>query len=46
MTAGSTALVADNKAAEDYVIGSGDQLSIFVYRNPDLSEAGEKARQP
>ena len=31
---------ADNKPSEDYVIGSGDQLSIFVYRNPDLSEAG------
>ena len=27
------------KVADDYIIGSGDQLSIFVYRNPDLSEA-------
>ena len=32
------------KAAEDYIIGSGDQLSIFVYRNPDLSEAGVAVR--
>jgi polysaccharide export outer membrane protein len=35
---------ASNTAAEDYVIGSGDQLSIFVYRNPDLSEAGVAVR--
>jgi polysaccharide export outer membrane protein len=34
----------DNKPSEDYVIGSGDQLSIFVYRNPDLSEAGVAVR--
>jgi polysaccharide export outer membrane protein len=32
------------KAADDYIIGSGDQLSIFVYRNPDLSEAGVAVR--
>ena len=32
------------KLAEDYVIGSGDQLSIFVYRNPDLSEGGVSVR--
>lgn len=32
------------KAADDYVIGSGDSLSIFVYRNPDLSEAGVAVR--
>jgi polysaccharide export outer membrane protein len=31
-------------AAEDYIIGSGDSLSIFVYRNPDLSEAGVAVR--
>jgi polysaccharide biosynthesis/export protein len=40
-------LVVDNhapKASEDYIIGSGDQLSIFVYRNPDLSEAGVAVR--
>jgi len=32
------------KVAEDYVIGAGDSLSIFVYRNPDLSEAGVAVR--
>ena len=32
------------KAADDYIIGSGDELSIFVYRNPDLSEAGVSVR--
>jgi polysaccharide export outer membrane protein len=32
------------RAADDYIIGSGDQLSIFVYRNPDLSEAGVAVR--
>ncbi len=33
-----------SKAADDYIIGSGDQLSIFVYRNPDLSEGGVAVR--
>jgi polysaccharide export outer membrane protein len=33
-----------SKAADEYIIGSGDQLSIFVYRNPDLSEAGVAVR--
>lgn len=28
----------------DYVIGAGDTLSVFVYRNPDLSEAGVSVR--
>lgn len=32
------------RAPDDYIIGSGDQLSIFVYRNPDLSEAGVAVR--
>ena len=32
------------KKADDYVIGSGDSLSIFVYRNPDLSEGGVAVR--
>jgi polysaccharide export outer membrane protein len=32
------------KVPEDYVIGSGDSLSIFVYRNPDLSEGGVAVR--
>ena len=35
---------ASLKLAEDYVIGSGDSLSIFVYRNPDLSEGGVAVR--
>jgi polysaccharide biosynthesis/export protein len=28
----------------DYVIGAGDDLSVFVYRNPDLSEGGVAVR--
>ena len=32
------------KPADDYIIGSGDQLSVFVYRNPDLSEADVAVR--
>jgi polysaccharide biosynthesis/export protein len=32
------------KVADDYVIGSGDSLSVFVYRNPDLSEAAVAVR--
>lgn len=32
------------KVADDYVIGSGDSLSVFVYRNPDLSEASVAVR--
>ncbi len=32
------------KTADDYVIGAGDSLSIFVYRNPDLSEGGVAVR--
>jgi polysaccharide export outer membrane protein len=32
------------KGAEEYVIGAGDSLSIFVYRNPDLSEGGVAVR--
>ncbi len=35
---------SESKAADDYVIGSGDSLSIFVYRNPDLSEAALAVR--
>jgi polysaccharide export outer membrane protein len=47
------AAAADTKAdtgkaaarpSEEYVIGAGDQLSVFVYRNPDLSEAGVAVR--
>jgi len=29
---------------DQYVIGSGDSLSVFVYRNPDLSEGGVQVR--
>lgn len=35
---------AEFKKADEYVIGSGDSLSVFVYRNPDLSEAGVAVR--
>jgi polysaccharide export outer membrane protein len=45
----ATAAAAAEKASagktpDDYIIGSGDSLSIFVYRNPDLSEAGVAVR--
>ena len=36
--------VGDGKISDEYVIGAGDQLSIFVYRNPDLSEPGVAVR--
>jgi len=29
---------------DQYVIGAGDSLSVFVYRNPDLSEPGVSVR--
>lgn len=32
------------KTPDEYIIGSGDQLSVFVYRNPDLSEAAVAVR--
>jgi polysaccharide export outer membrane protein len=32
------------KVPDQYIIGSGDQLSVFVYHNPDLSEAGVAVR--
>ena len=32
------------RSPDDYVIGSGDSLSIFVYHNPDLSEGGVAVR--
>jgi polysaccharide biosynthesis/export protein len=32
------------KEPDDYVIGSGDSLSVFVYRNPDLSEPAVAVR--
>jgi polysaccharide export outer membrane protein len=33
-----------SKPPDDYLIGSGDSLSIFVYRNPDLSEGAVAVR--
>jgi polysaccharide export outer membrane protein len=33
-----------SKVPDDYIIGSGDALSIFVYHNPDLSEADVAVR--
>ncbi len=35
---------ASAKIPDDYIIGSGDSLSVFVYRNPDLSEAAVAVR--
>jgi polysaccharide export outer membrane protein len=35
---------AEAAASDEYIIGAGDQLSIFVYRNPDLSEGGVAVR--
>ena len=31
-------------ADDHYIIGAGDSLSVFVYKNPDLSEAGVAVR--
>jgi polysaccharide export outer membrane protein len=36
--------VGDPKNSDEYIIGAGDQLSVFVYRNPDLSEPGVAVR--
>lgn len=36
--------VGDGTVSDEYVIGAGDQLSVFVYRNPDLSEGGVAVR--
>ena len=35
---------ADAADQDEYVSGPGDQLSVFVYRNPDLSEGGVAVR--
>lgn len=47
-TANEAVGVAGTKSAtaapDDYVIGAGDTLSVFVYRNPDLSEASVAVR--
>lgn len=32
------------KVPDDYIIGSGDSLSVFVYHNPDLSEGAVAVR--
>jgi polysaccharide export outer membrane protein len=32
------------QSPDEYIIGAGDSLSVFVYRNPDLSEAGVAVR--
>jgi polysaccharide export outer membrane protein len=37
-------VVPAGTVAEDYIIGAGDSLSVFVYRNPDLSEGGVAVR--
>jgi polysaccharide export outer membrane protein len=42
--AGPPVVKSGSKVPDDYLIGSGDQLSIFVYHNPDLSEAGVAVR--
>ena len=36
--------VDNGKGSDEYIIGAGDQLSVFVYRNPDLSEGGVAVR--
>jgi polysaccharide export outer membrane protein len=41
---GTAAAYPAGTAADDYIIGSGDSLSVFVYRNPDLSEAAVAVR--
>lgn len=46
-SAGATAMTATPHSSlnsDEYVIGAGDSLSIFVYRNPDLSEPGVAVR--
>jgi polysaccharide export outer membrane protein len=35
---------SSGKHTEEYVIGAGDSLSVFVYHNPDLSEPGVAVR--
>lgn len=42
--AAALAKPSEVKVSEDYVIGAGDSLSVFVYRNPDLSEPGVAVR--
>ena len=42
--AGAGAGKVTSSPPDDYIIGAGDSLSVFVYRNPDLSEAGVSVR--
>jgi len=46
IAAGATASAKEAAGArpDEYVIGAGDQLSVFVYHNPDLSEPGVAVR--
>lgn len=41
---GSGFAAMSSRAPDAYVIGAGDQLSVFVYHNPDLSEASVAVR--
>lgn len=38
------AVQPDSMKGDEYVIGAGDTLSVFVYHNPDLSEGGVAVR--
>jgi polysaccharide export outer membrane protein len=42
--AGAAGKPGEKPQQEEYVIGAGDSLSVFVYRNPDLSEPGVAVR--
>ena len=42
--AAAAATQPSSLSGAEYVIGAGDTLSIFVYRNPDLSEGGVAVR--
>lgn len=42
--AAADARKVSNKPPADYIIGAGDTLSVFVYQNPDLSEASVAVR--
>ncbi len=40
----SVAAPTASQPSSDYIIGAGDQLSVFVYHNPDLSEGNVAVR--
>ena len=44
ITAAEAATLPISALHDEYIIGSGDALSVFVYRNPDLSEGGVAVR--